>query len=206
MMYCLCALHCLLIITSNCLVQYPFLLFGLHTTWGAFTYPLIFVLTDLTTRLLGSQQARQVIFLSLLPALISSYGIASYFDNEAQRLFGLHELPLRIALASACAYAVGQLLDIFVFCHIQRQRAWWIAPLLAGAAGNTLDTFLFFSIAFYHCHNAYLNQYWPLIALTDLGVKMLITCLAIVPLYGIILTSILYNLSTIKEPPHGGHH
>ncbi len=177
-------------ILSNCLVQYPIVLAGIPTTWGAFSYPLIFVITDLTTLVFGSARARLVIFCSVLPSFFASYAITNLLNHDRYFLWGLPELPLRIAIASASAYSVGQLLDSYLFSHFRRQRAWWLAPLLASGTGNGIDTLLFFSIAFYQCHDPYLNQYWPQIAVVDLGVKFLVTLLAIVPLYGILLTAL----------------
>jgi len=188
--YWLSALHCCLIILSNCLVQFPFVLFGMHITWGTFTYPLIFVITDLTTRILGASRARLVIFYSMFPGLIASYFIAHWFNHDPYLLWGWPELPLRIGFASFSAYVIGQLLDISIFSHIRRNNQWWVAPLLASSAGNFIDTVIFFTVAFYQCQNPYLNQYWVPIAITDLFFKILITLLAIVPLYGIILTSL----------------
>ena len=108
--------HIFLLTLSNILVQYPFELFGFHTTWGAFTYPAIFILTDLTVRLSSASNARAIIFRSMIPALILSYFIASLLEGtDRLNLFSLHLMPLRIALACYIAYVLGQLLDIFVF-------------------------------------------------------------------------------------------
>ena len=173
--------HIGLLALSNLLVQYPFELFGYATTWGAFTYPMIFILTDLTTRLRTAHAARQIIFQSMLPALFISYGITAAIGDTH------HFLTLRIAFASFTAYAVGQLLDIFVFQTYRNRAAWWIAPALSSTVGNLIDTLLFFSIAFYHCNHSFLSQHWVEIASVDLLFKITISLVAFVPVYGVLL-------------------
>lgn len=179
--------HICLIILSNILVQYPFSILGFHTTWGAFTYPLIFITTDLTTRLLGAEVARRVIFKSMLPGLITSYCLACVFNQDPHMLGIFPELPLRIACACLCAYVIGQLLDVFIFQRIKLNASWWRAPLTATTIGNIIDTFIFFFLAFYHCHHPFLNQHWMEIALIDLSFKIIISIFAFIPLYGAIL-------------------
>lgn len=190
--------HIFLLTISNVLVQYPFELFGYHTTWGAFTYPAIFILTDLTTRLTGARIARKIIYLSMAPGLLISYLIASYIEvaNHLswEAFTTIHTLPLRIALACLIAYTAGQLLDIFVFQHYRNNSTWWLAPSLATTIGNLIDTILFFSIAFYHSTDIFLSQHWPEIALADMLFKVIISLLAFVPLYGFLL-----NLLTRKS-------
>src|SRR5580704_2853111 len=111
----LCVCHIFLLTISNVLVQYPFDLLGFHTTWGAFTYPAIFILTDLTVRLSSAKYARKIIFLSMFPGLLISYGVASYIEVADrirwQDMFVIHPMPLRIAFACFFAYLVGQLID-----------------------------------------------------------------------------------------------
>ena len=176
--------HIFLLTISNILVQYPFSFFGYHTTWGAFSYPAIFILTDLTTRLLGAHIARKIIFRSMFPGLIISYFLASYIEGGH---ITLHIIPLRIAFACFTAYAIGQLLDIFVFQRYRNNSSWWLAPALSTTAGNLIDTLLFFSIAFYHSTHPFLNQHWPEIAVVDMVFKVIISLIAFVPLYRFIL-------------------
>ena len=183
-------------------MQYPFCLFGFHTTWGAFSYPLIFIITDLTTRLFGARRARRVIFYSMLPGLISSYGLACVFNQDTHYLFMLPELPLRIAFACFCAYLSGQLLDIFIFQRIRKNASWWLAPSLATGMSNIIDTLVFFSLAFYHCGNLFLSQHWMEIALVDFVFKTLISLLAFIPLYGVLLKKLTQQKS-IKTHPMG---
>ncbi len=182
--------HILLLTLSNVLVQYPFELFGYHTTWGAFTYPAIFILTDLTTRLASAQEARAIVYRSMFPGLIISYCVASYIEASGlslSDLFSVHVMPLRIALACFCAYVVGQVLDIFVFQRYRANSSWWLAPLMSTTVGNIVDTVIFFAIAFYHCSNPFLSQHWTEIAVVDMFFKFSISLIAFVPIYGIVL-------------------
>lgn len=199
LIYVLTASHILLLTISNILVQYPFELFGFHTTWGAFTYPAIFILTDLTVRLAQARTARGIIFRSMIPALILSYLIASYLENpENVNLWSLHIMPLRIALACFIAYVVGQILDVSVFQRYRNKSSWWLAPILSSSVGNLVDTLLFFAVAFYHCSNPFLSQHWIEIASIDLVFKLTISCFAFIPMYGLILN--LFNTKFIEKP------
>ncbi|HAU1295312.1 TPA: 7-cyano-7-deazaguanine/7-aminomethyl-7-deazaguanine transporter [Legionella pneumophila] len=184
--------HIFLITLSNVLVQYPFAMMGLHTTWGAFTYPAIFILTDLTTRIATANKARKIIMLSMVPGLIFSYLVASSIEAgnnlNGDSLSVLHLMPLRIALACFIAYVIGQLLDVAVFQRYRNQPAWWLAPTLSAVAGNFIDTVLFFTIAFYHCSDPFLSQNWPEIAMVDVFFKIIISLIAFVPVYGLVLS------------------
>ncbi len=186
--------HVLIIIASNYLVQFPMQLFGWQTTWGAFSFPFIFLATDLTVRLLGKQPARRVIAQVMLPALLVSY-LASTLFHEGQfngwgALASLNAFVLRISLASFAAYAVGQLADIQVFDRLRRLRQWWIAPTASTVFGNLLDTLVFFSVAFWHSSNAFMAEHWVEIALVDYVIKLGISLLFFVPLYGVLLAAL----------------
>src|SRR3990167_9388934 len=174
--------HIFLLTISNVLVQYPFDLLGFHTTWGAFTYPAIFILTDLTIRLSSAKYARKIIFMSMFPGLLISYLVASYIEivniMSWQDIFVIHPMPLRIAFACFFAYLVGQLIDIFVFQRFRKNSSWWLAPVLSSTAGNLIDTVLFFAIAFYHCSNPFLSQHWTEIAIVDIFFKSAISLIA----------------------------
>lgn len=176
---------------SNFLVQMPFQLFGYHTTWGAFTYPLIFIMTDLTTRIYGATPARHIIFRSMLPGLLISYLIASYSEMNQLSHWGdllmLHMMPLRIAVACFVAYVIGQILDIVVFQRYRKAASWWLAPAVSSSVGNVIDTALFFFIAFYQCSNPFLSQHWQEIAMVDAVFKISISLIAFVPIYGFVL-------------------
>lgn len=123
----------IVVISSNFLVQYPFGYFGLQDllTWGAFTYPLAFLVNDLTNRRFGPVAARKVVYVGFAIAVVLSIWLAT---------------P-RLAVASGSAFLVAQLLDVQVFDRL-RERVWWIAPLTGALIGSAVDTVLFFSIAF----------------------------------------------------------
>ncbi len=118
-----------LVALSNVLVQYPL---GDWLTWGAFTYPVCFLVTDLTNRMHGAATARRVVYVGFAAAVVLSVLLAT---------------P-RIAVASGLAFLAAQLLDVSVFDRMRR-RAWWQAPLVSSMLGSAVDTALFFSIAFY---------------------------------------------------------
>ncbi|ARG96255.1 7-cyano-7-deazaguanine/7-aminomethyl-7-deazaguanine transporter [Legionella micdadei] len=188
--------HVSIICLSNTLVQFPFVFLGFRTTCGAFTYPIIFILTDLSTRLLGQSEARRVVMLAMLPGLLCSFLISNYYSQGD--LFAHNTLALRIALASLAAYVLGQLLDIVIFQKLRLYPKWWIAPSVSNVFGNLLDTFCFFFIAFYHSTNLFLSAHWVEIATVDLVFKLTISLLTFIPLYGIILQLILRK-KTILE-------
>jgi uncharacterized integral membrane protein (TIGR00697 family) len=190
----LIAFHVLVIIASNYLVQLPITLFGWHTTWGAFSFPFIFLATDLTVRLLGKGPARRVIARVMLPALVASYAVSVLFHEATfagfAALGAFNLFVFRIAVASFLAYAFGQLLDIQVFDRLRRLRQWWIAPSASTVFGNLLDTFLFFSIAFWHSDDAFMAANWVEIASVDYAIKLIISLALFVPLYGMLLNAI----------------
>ncbi|WP_020187747.1 queuosine precursor transporter [Methylopila sp. 73B] len=123
----------LVVAASNVLVQHPVEAFGLgdKLTWGAFTYPLAFLVTDLTNRRFGPAVARRVVYVGFAVAVLLSFGLAA---------------P-RIAIASGAAFLFGQLLDVAVFSKLRR-LAWWRAPLAASLLGSAVDTAVFFTLAF----------------------------------------------------------
>lgn len=191
----LIAFHIFIIIASNYLVQFPMQLFGWQTTWGAFSFPFIFLATDLTVRLLGKQPARRVIAFVMLPALLVSYVVSVLFQEGTFRgaaaLLVLNTFVLRISLASFAAYAVGQLADIQVFDRLRQLKQWWIAPTASTVLGNLLDTFVFFAIAFWHSSNTFMAEHWVEIAVVDYVIKILISLLLFIPLYGLLLNVLL---------------
>ena len=187
--------HVLIIITSNFLVQFPIQLFGWQSTWGAFSFPFIFLATDLTVRLLGKRSARLVIAWVMLPALAISYLVSSLFHeghfNGWVALTSVNILVLRISVASFAAYVLGQLADIRVFDRLRRLPQWWIAPSVSTIFGNLLDTLVFFSVAFWHSSNTFMAEHWVEIALVDYVIKLGISLLFFVPLYGLLLAALL---------------
>lgn len=199
----LIAFHIFIVIASNYLVQFPMQLFGWQTTWGAFSFPFIFLATDLTVRLLGKQPARRVIAYVMLPALLVSYVVSVLFQEGSFRgaaaLLVLNTFVLRISLASFAAYAVGQLADIQVFDRLRQLKQWWIAPAASTVLGNLLDTFVFFAIAFWHSSNAFMAEHWIEIAVVDYVVKILISLLLFIPLYGLLLNVLLRFMGATAE-------
>lgn len=148
-----------LVVLSNYTVQFPI---NDWLTWGALTYPVTFLVTDLTNRALGPARARVVVLVGFVLAVALSIWLAT---------------P-RIALASGLAFLVAQLLDIAAFNRFRRTDAWWAAPLAGSIVGSVLDTFLFFSIAFQGT-----DMPWVTLALGDLGVKGAMALLLLAP-YG----------------------
>ncbi|XKM12896.1 7-cyano-7-deazaguanine/7-aminomethyl-7-deazaguanine transporter [Orbaceae bacterium ac157xtp] len=195
--------HILIIASSNYLVQIPFTIFGFHTTWGAFTFPFVFLSTDLTIRIFGASLARKIIFVVMMPALILSYVLSVIFTKgEWVGFSALNEFNLfvfRIALASFGAYFVGQLMDITVFNQLRKKQKWWVAPSVAAVAGNLIDTFVFFSIAFFRSDDAHMAENWVEISIIDYCFKLLICGLFFLPLYGVILNYLLSKLGRIKK-------
>ncbi len=187
----LVSLHIIIIGASNYLVQIPFQLFGVYTTWGTFSFPLVYLATDLTVRVFGSTRARKIIFRSMIPALLLSYTVSIlFFEGKYQGLGGLATLNVfvfRIAVASFVAYVTGQLLDVRVFSYLRSNRRWWVAPSASTIVGNLVDTVLFYGIAFYLSPDQFMATHWPEIALVDYLFKLLVSIVLFLPVYGIIL-------------------
>jgi queuosine precursor transporter len=183
--------HIFIIAASNYLVQLPFQIFGLHTNWGTFSFPFIFLATDLTVRIFGAAEARKIILTAMLPALVLSYCISViFFEGRFQGLgglTGLNTFVFRIALASFTAYILGQLLDIKVFSKLRANRRWWLAPSASTVAGNLLDTAIFYSVAFWASSDVFMAQHWPEIAALDYAFKLFVSIILFLPLYGALL-------------------
>jgi queuosine precursor transporter len=128
----------IVVVVSNILVQYPI---GQWLTWGAFTYPFAFLVSELVNRFHGAPAARRVVFAGFLVGLICSL-IGTQIMGEFGPL-----VTLRVAIASGVAFLVAQLLDVSVFDRLRRS-AWWRAPFIGSFMGSSVDTLLFFSIAF----------------------------------------------------------
>lgn len=190
--------HIVTITASNYLVQIPFEFSGIHTTWGAFTFPFIFLATDLTVRVYGSEQARRIIFAAMFPALLISYVISVMFvDGAFQGIEGLTTFNVfvaRIAVASFAAYLIGQLMDITVFNKLRQQAAWWVAPACSTVVGNLIDTISFFSLAFAGSSDPFMAANWIEIAMVDYGYKLLISLLFFLPMYGVLLNKVVLKM------------
>jgi len=199
----LVAFHVVVIAASNYLVQIPFQVFGLHTTWGTFSFPFVYLATDLTVRIFGKVQARKIIMFTMVPALIISYVVSIlFFEGKFQGLGVLTEFNLfvfRIAFASFIAYLAGQLLDVKVFSRLREHRSWWVAPGASTIVGNLVDTILFYSIAFWASSDAFMALHWPEIAAVDYCFKIVVSMLLFLPAYGVLL-----NLLTETMMRKGG--
>ncbi|OWY40541.1 hypothetical protein CEK28_03160 [Xenophilus sp. AP218F] len=197
--------HIAIIASSNYLVQLPITVFGFHTTWGAFTFPFIFLATDLTVRIFGAQLARRIILAAMVPALAISYLISTlFYQGDWQGLAALasfNGFVARIAVASFAAYALGQILDVHVFNRLRQLKAWWAAPASAMFLGNISDTLSFFFIAFYKSSDAFMAANWVEIALVDYSFKVLICMLFFLPMYGVVLNLALKRLAQYGFQP-----
>lgn len=197
--------HIFIITISNYLVQIafeikiPFTDIAIPTTWGTFTFPFIFLATDLTVRVFGAALARKIIFVVMIPALVVSYIVSVlFFEGTFQGLATLGEFNLfvfRIALASFVAYAVGQLIDIFVFNRLRQGKTWWLAPASSTTFGSLIDTFVFFAVAFYQSEDAFMAENWFAIGSVDYAFKLFVSLLLFVPLYGVLLNFIVKKLN-----------
>jgi len=185
------SIHILIIAASNYLVQFPFEIYGFHNTWGALVFPLLYLASDLTIRFYGASAARKIILLSMFPALIISYvmTIAST-ANLAESLNTFNLFAFRIAFASFMAYIIGQIFDIFVFAQIRRASKWWVAPFCSNSLGSLVDTFIFFSIAFFHSSDAFMAENWVEIAWGDYAFKLLMSIALFLPAYGLFVKAV----------------
>jgi len=156
------------VLSSNYLVQFPINYYGLNKilTYGALSYPIAFLITDLANRSFGKMIARKIVyfgfFLGVSFTIIFSTDFADY-------------ISIRIAIGSGFAFLVAQLLDVQIFDKL-RKKQWFVAPLTSSIIGSTIDTFLFFSIAFYAT-----DVPWITLSLGDLGVKILVALLMLIP-------------------------
>ena len=191
--------HLLVITSSNYLVQLPISIFGFHTTWGAFSFPFIFLATDLTVRIFGAPLARRIILAVMIPALLISYGVSAlFYMGEWQGFAALTSFNLfvaRIAAASFMAYALGQILDVHVFNRLRQNRRWWLAPTASTLFGNVSDTLAFFFIAFWRSPDPFMAAHWGEIAIVDYCFKVLISIVFFLPMYGILLNMLLKKLA-----------
>ena len=158
----------LVVLISNFLVQYPIQKFGLSEilTYGAFSYPVTFLITDLANRAYGKVVARKVVYFGFVIGILLTLFVSTNFSDI---------ISIRIAIGSGMAFFVAQNLDIQIFDRL-RKKSWYIAPLTSSSLGSLIDTFLFFSIAFYAT-----GIPWLTLALGDLAVKLFITILMLIP-------------------------
>ncbi len=192
--------HIIILIASNFLVQLPVTFFGVTTTWGAFSFPFIFLTTDLTVRIFSAPLARRIIFVVMMPALILSYIISVLFQQGQwmgfDALLTFNRFVGRIALASFMAYVIGQLFDVIVFNRLRQLKSWWIAPMSSTVLGSLLDTIVFFTIAFYKSSDVFMSTHLFEIASVDYGVKLIVSLLFFLPAYGVLLSILMKKLKS----------
>ena len=158
----------LIVLTSNYLVQFPIKYYGLEKilTYGAFSYPIAFLITDLANRSYGKIMARKIVYIGFLIGIVFTLFFSTNFSDL---------ISIRIALGSGTAFLVAQLLDVQIFDKLRRKK-WFVAPLTSSSIGSVVDTFLFFSISFYGT-----GILWITLSLGDLAVKILVTLLMLIP-------------------------
>ena len=187
--------HVLILVVSNYAVQIPLNIFGINTTVGTFTYPFLFLATDLTVRLYGQSKARGIVFSAFIPGLILSYFIGVLFEHGDFQGFahmsGFSLFVFRIVAASLSAYVLGQIADILVFQRLRELPAWWPAPCASSIFGNMLDTFVFYAIAFYKTTDVFMAEHWFELACADYFVKMATNLIVFLPIYGVVLSYLL---------------
>ena len=157
-----------IVLTSNYLVQFPFNFFGLEEllTYGAFSYPIAFLITDLTNRTYGKIIARKIVYIGFAIGILFTIFFSTNFADL---------ISIRIAFGSGTAFIIAQLLDVQIFDMLRRKK-WFIAPLTSSFIGSFVDTFLFFSISFY---GTGIN--WITLSLGDLAVKICVALLMLIP-------------------------
>ena len=178
----LVALHVIVITVSNALVAIPVEILGVKLTWAAFTFPLVVIATDLTVRLLGKTIARQTIAVAYPLAIIGSIAVVLAEGAPGS-------VAVRIGFASATAYAVGTMLDVYVFQYIREgfKNNWWLAPAVSTIAANIIDTYTFFAVAFNNSADEYMALNWVEIAGSQVVIKIAVGLLVFLPAYGILL-------------------
>jgi len=156
------------VIVSNYLVQFPVKHYGLREllTYGAFTYPVTFLITDLANRAFGKAIARKIVYIGFIIGVFLTLFVSTNFSDL---------ISIRIAIGSGLAFLIAQNIDIQLFDKL-RQKIWFVAPLISSVFGSIIDTFLFFSIAFYNTGIS-----WVSLAFGDLAVKLFMALLMLIP-------------------------
>ena len=170
------SLMAFVVLVSNYLVQFPIDHFGLKNllTYGAFSYPIAFLITDLSNRKFGKKTAKKIVYIGFALGVFLTF----YFSTNYSDL-----ISIRIAIGSGTAFLVAQLVDVNIF-DLLRKKKWFIAPLTSSLIGSFIDTFLFFSISFY---GSEIN--WITLSIGDLIVKILVALIMLVP-FRLLLSSI----------------
>ena len=156
------------VLASNYLVQFPINYYGLEEllTYGAFSYPIAFLITDLANRSFGKIVARKIVYIGFTIGILFTLIFSTNFTDL---------ISIRIAIGSGTAFIVAQLLDVQIFDQL-RKKKWYIAPLISSLIGSTVDTFLFFSISFYGT-----GIPWITLSLGDLTVKIFVALVMLIP-------------------------
>ena len=156
------------VLASNFLVQFPVKYYGLEDllTYGAFSYPVAFLITDLANRSYGKFVARKIVYIGFAIGITFTLFFSTNFSDL---------ISIRIAIGSGSAFIVAQLLDVKIFDQL-RKKTWYVAPLTSSVIGSTVDTFLFFSISFYGT-----GIPWITLSLGDLVVKILVALVMLIP-------------------------
>ena len=174
----------LVVVLSNYLVQFPVNYIGLQDllTYGAFSYPVAFLITDLSNRRYGKNTAKKIVYLGFALGVFLTF----YFSTNYSDL-----ISIRIAIGSGTAFLAAQLIDVNIFDRL-RKKIWFIAPLTSSLIGSSIDTFLFFSIAFYGT-----GVNWLTLSFGDLFVKVFVALVMLIPFR--ILLSRVQEISTIEK-------
>ena len=156
------------VLASNYLVQFPIKYYGLEEilTYGAFSYPIAFLITDLANRSYGKVIARQLVYIGFLIGISFTLLFSTNFGDL---------ISVRIAIGSGTAFLVAQLIDVQIFDKLRRKK-WFVAPLTSSFIGSVVDTFLFFSISFYAT-----GVPWVTLSLGDLAVKIFVALIMLIP-------------------------
>ena len=168
LLYLLSFLMGVVVLSSNYLVQFPIKYYGLEEilTYGAFSYPIAFLITDLANRSYGKLIAKKIVYIGFTIGISFTLLFSTNFTDL---------ISVRIAIGSGTAFIVAQLLDVKIFDQL-RKKKWFIAPLASSFIGSTVDTFLFFSISFYAT-----GIPWLTLSLGDLAVKIFVALVMLVP-------------------------
>ena len=158
----------LVVLSSNYLVQFPIKHYGLEEilTYGAFSYPIAFLITDLANRSFGKIVARKIVYIGFAIGISFTLLFSTNFTDL---------ISIRIAIGSGTAFLVAQLLDVQIFDKL-RKKEWFVAPLTSSLIGSTIDTFIFFSISFYGT-----GIPWITLSLGDLSVKIFVALMMLIP-------------------------
>ena len=157
-----------IVLASNYLVQFPIKYYELEEilTYGAFSYPIAFLITDLANKFYGKVVARKIVYVGFIIGVAFTLFFSTNFSDL---------ISVRIAIGSGSAFLVAQLLDVQIFDKLKKKR-WFIAPLTSSLIGSTIDTFLFFSISFYAT-----GIPWVTLSFGDLAVKIFVALLMLIP-------------------------